>query len=151
MRLSGRSLFRTELDAVHPLEVGILRPEGGARGARGREDDGVRHGEPGLERESGGLERPFRGKVDDRALEHRVDGRQSARLIRYLAGALEDLVKRQGRDDELAGRLDRGGELAGVLAIAEVLESRRGVDDVHARSLSSRITRVSSPRRSIRR
>lgn len=66
MGLLGRSR-RNVLDARHPLEVGVLRPERRAVRTCGGQDDGICHRNLQLDAHASSVQRERRGQVDRRA------------------------------------------------------------------------------------
>ena len=94
----------------------------------------------------GGCERHGPGELDDSCLVHEGHGLEGVTFVALQEDALEHLVQAEGRNQQFANGLDRGGEKRRVRSVGQVLEPTRGIDDVQTRS-SSRGTRVSMPLR----
>src|SRR4051812_38806040 len=83
---------------------------------------------------------------DQAALLHRRDRSQRGIFITLLQDAPEDFIHIDRRHDQLGRILDGRREKLRVRTIGEVFQPRRRIDEVHARSVSRRMS-VSMPLR----
>lgn len=110
---------------MHPrneLEIRVLAPKDCAIGLCGRQYDAVGHGKPVFDAHFGCNQGKRRRKPHDLPLLHQGHGLERRPLAALLQNAFEDLVKAQGRDQQIASGLNGGSEELGIGAVRKVFE-----------------------------